>query len=97
MLNIYDANRNARLSLFEFNKLCTEVLSHSFGSSDAIEPLLRQREIAALFKLHAKALGELFEVYAPLSGEKVRRPRGGWFQAGPVRVVDGARLGPSAW
>ena len=65
LLNIYDANRSARLSLFEFSQLCTEVLQHNFGSSEAMGPLLRQREISLLFSQHEKAIDELFSVYAP--------------------------------
>ena len=44
LLSIYDANRSARLSLFEFHSLVTEITAGRYGSTDSMGPLLRQRE-----------------------------------------------------
>lgn len=64
LLAIFDAHRNARISLFEFSKVCDEIIRHQFGSSIAMQPLLLQRDTAKLLERHRKAIDELFAVYA---------------------------------
>ncbi|KAL1522365.1 hypothetical protein AB1Y20_017357 [Prymnesium parvum] len=64
LLAIFDAHRNARISLFEFSKVCDEIIRHQFGSSIAMQPLLLQRDTSKLLERHRKAIDELFAVYA---------------------------------
>lgn len=64
LLSIYDASRNARLSLYEFSRLCDALGRHQSGSFEAIQPVLLQRDVAFLFQRHKRAIDELFALYA---------------------------------